>query len=247
MVLAGAIALAVQNGLLFVGFLVWLGDSESGFRIGSSSLFLDVPGMALLGVGVLWMAAEAESAGRKPGFAAVCGVLLLVWPAITVLWRWALPAVRGWDYVDVFNAILESDSGMPSSLEDSDLAVRMMLLLWIAASVSLVAAVLLLRFRGATVVGRALLEQRADIRSWEGFAILNALGTVLVAGEFLSVLDGGSAGGLLTAGLVIKVTVVPFNGIYAYALLAYRARTAARASKSRKVRRLSPGNSMAGR
>lgn len=228
LVLMGAIVLTVQNVLLLAGFFVWLGDSESGFRLGSASLFLDVPGAALMGLGILRMAAETESPGRKGRLAAVSGLLVLAWAALTVLWRWALPAVGGRDFTAVFDAILGSGGGIPPELVGQAFAIRMMLLLWIATAALLAAAALFLRLRGAKIVGDTLLEMRVDLKSWEGFTILNAVGTVLVAGELWSILDGGSGSSLLTVGILLKVAIVPFNGIFAYGFLAYRARRAAR-------------------
>jgi hypothetical protein len=83
-------------------------------------------------------------------------------------------------------------------------------------------------------VGDALLEMRVDLKSWEGFLVLNAIGTVLVAGELWTILDGGPGGGLLTAGIAIKIAVVPFNGAFAYGFLAYRARRAVRIAEITK-------------
>jgi hypothetical protein len=229
LVLTGAIVLVLQNALLLAGFFVWLGDQESGFRLGSAFLFLDVPGAALLGLGILRIAAETESLGRRARLGALSGLLVLAWAGLTVLWRWALPAVGGKDFTTVFDAILGSEGGIPPELAGQAFLVRVMLLLWIATATLFAAAVLILRLRSGKVVGDALLERRVDVQSWEGFAILNAVGTWLVAGELLSILDGGSGGGLLTAGIAIKVVVVPFEGIFAYGFLAYRARRATRA------------------
>jgi len=137
--------------------------------------------------------------------------------------------VGGRSFIDVFDEILGSDGGVPQALAGDVLAVRMMLILWIASAPVLLAAVLVLRLRSGKAVGAILLETRPDLKSWDGLAVLNAMGTVLVAGELWSILDGGSGGGLLTAGIAIKVAVVPFNGIFAYGLLAYRSHKVTRA------------------
>jgi hypothetical protein len=158
----------------------------------------------------------------------------MAWAGLTVVWRWVLPAVGGRDFTSVFDAILGSDGGIPPALVGQAFAVRMMLVLWVATAVLIVAAALILRLRGGRAVGDALLERQVDLKSWEGFATLNAIGTVLVAGELWAILGGGSGGGLLTAGIVIKIVVVPFNGAFAYGLLAYRARRAARIAKITK-------------
>jgi len=78
--------LVIQNALLLVGFFVWLGNQEGGFLLGSASLFLDVPGAALLGAGILLMAAEAEAKGQRTGLARVSGVLVAAWAGLAVIW-----------------------------------------------------------------------------------------------------------------------------------------------------------------
>jgi hypothetical protein len=111
-----------------------------------------------------------------------------------------------------------------------------MLLLWVAASVSLMASALMLRAQASSSAVGVLLEKRLDLRSWEGFATLNAFGTIIVVGGLWSILAGGSGGGMLTAGIALKVIVIPFNGMFAYGLLAYRAATAVRVSAQGKMR-----------
>jgi hypothetical protein len=137
-----------------------------------------------------------------------------------------LPAVGGQDFTAVFDDILDSDGGIPPSLVEQVFEVRVMLLLWFVTAVLLAAAALMLRLRSGRAIGDVLLDKKVDLKSWEGFALLNAVGTFLVAGELWSILDGGSGSGLLTAGIVLKIVVVPFNGIFAYGFLAYRARKA---------------------
>jgi len=231
--LVGASVLVIQNLLLLSGFFVWLGDPDSGFLLASASLFLDVPGLALLGLGILRMAAESEALGRRAGLARISGLLVIAGVGITILWRWVLPAIGGRDFTSVFDAILGSDGGIPPALVGQVFEVRMMLVLWVATAVLIVAAALILRLRGG-VVGDALLEMRVDLKSWEGFLVLNAIGTVLVAGELWTILDGVPGGGLLTAGIAIKIAVVPFNGAFAYGFLAYRARRAVRIAEITK-------------
>src|SRR3972149_4519487 len=63
---AGALILALQNGILFAGFLFWLNDMATGFAVGSSSLLLDVPGIVLVGLGILLMARRGAGGGGPP-------------------------------------------------------------------------------------------------------------------------------------------------------------------------------------
>src|SRR3990172_5148326 len=70
---AGALILALQNGILFAGFLFWLNDMATGFAVGSSSLLLDVPGIVLVGLGILLMARRAAEEGRPAKLARVSG------------------------------------------------------------------------------------------------------------------------------------------------------------------------------
>jgi len=220
--LSGAAALAVQNALLFAGFLVWFGDPDSGYWLGSSSLFIDILGTVMVGIGVLRLTGKA-STRHDSHHALLSGILLVSWPFLTASWRWLVPSMEGWSYSEVFDALLDSDGGAPASLAHGVPAVWAMLVLWVAASISLLVAVLLLRLRGIPQIGKSLFGARLDMRSWEGYAMLNAAGTVLAAGGFMSILSGGAGNGLLTAGIALKVTLVPFNGMFAYSLLIYRA------------------------
>jgi len=215
---------------MFAGFLVALSDPGAGFLLGSSSLYVDVPATLLLGLGLLRLARQAK--GGQADWASASSVLLLAWVVLTVLWRWLLPATLGAGYADLLDAILGSEGGTAPLPGGWTLALDGMLILWIVASFALAAAALLLRLD--IPVGSVLLEPRMDLRSWEGFALLNAAGTFLVALQLLVIVHGGTSGLLLTEGLVVKVAAVPLNGIFSYGLLARRSwRVAAKARRAR--------------
>ncbi len=221
---AGAIVLAGQNALLFAGFLLWLEDPNAGFALGFASLFLDVPGVILLGLGIRSLTVGSPGPGSRR--AAWSARLCFLGAGLTIAWRWLLPAATGRTYVDVFDAILASGVGGPPELRAHRALVAGMFALWIAASAVLVAASYLLRLSGDAWPAEVLLGPRPDLRSWEGFLTLNAVGTGLVAWQMLAVLLGGEAGGFLTAGLAIKVVAAPLNGAFTYGLIAWRAHRA---------------------
>ena len=223
LVLAGTALLSLQNAILFSGFLVWLNDTPTGFAIGSASLWADVPAVVLLGLGILGMASRASAEGAAAGLARGSGLLFLGWALLTAAWRWALPASMGRSYADVFDGILGAGEGLPGWIAGNLGGVQALLVLWAAASLAFVGAVLLLRFEGGRSVGDRILDARVDLRTWEGFVVVSATGTVLIVAEMLGILGGGTAGGLLTAGLALKVAVAPLNGTFAYAFLARRA------------------------
>ena len=127
-------------------------------------------------------------------------------------------------YIEVLNSILDSDHVDGTQLSRDAPLVYLMLVAWITSSILLLAGVLIFRLRGPAHMAAALLERRPDLKSWEGFAALNVVGSTLLAGELLTMVNGGEGSGLLNAGLVVKVVIVPLNGTAAYALLAYRAR-----------------------
>lgn len=223
---AGAVVLAVQSALLFGGFLIYTAAPGSAAFDGSAAVvFLDLPGLALLAFGLLRVARAQTPSESGRDLVRLSAVLGLASLAAVVGWRAAIPARLGRPYADVLLALWNSDGGLPPELASHAAEVVVLLVLWLAASILLAASSYALRLSSGPI-GRALLEPRVDLRSWEGFATLNAAGTVLVAGSMLLVVAGGVAGNLLLVGAVMKVSVVSLNGTFAYAFLAGRARRA---------------------
>ncbi len=153
----------------------------------------------------------------------LAGSLCIVSALLTLSWRWAIPSFIGRDFQDILFVILESEGGLPGELPSYETPIRAMFYLWMAASATLVAAAYLLRFSSKGLRGAVLVEEKVDLRSWEGFTTLNAVGTFLVAFEMLRIIDGRVGGPLLLAGIFMKVTFVPLNGAFAYFYLARRA------------------------
>ncbi|MEM2891468.1 MAG: hypothetical protein QXJ32_03030 [Thermoplasmata archaeon] len=203
---------------------MWLSEPSMGVHVGSSSLLIDLPGMFLIGTGILATGWRSRENSDEKWYVHLCGSLILGSVLASATWRWGIPRLLDMSYVDVLNGILDSEdiNNMFSALELR--WVSIMLVTWAASSIMLMAGVLLLRIRGLRWVTSALLESRPALNSWEGFVVLNALGTMLLVSQLMVMVNGGDGTGILTAALVMKTVIIPFNGIVAYAMLAYRAR-----------------------
>lgn len=195
-----------------------------GVHLGSSSLLIDLPGLLLIGTGILWTGWEARAHDKEGRHAGFCGILIVGSALASAAWRWGVPRLLDMSYIDVFNGILDVED-VDSMFSAFELRwVSFMLVIWATSSIMLMAGVLILRVGGPKSATSALLENRLALNSWEGFAVLNALGTVLLVSQLVIMVNGGDGTDLLTAGLVMKMVIIPFNGVVAYALLAYRAR-----------------------
>ncbi len=236
LILIATSALSIQNAILFLAFLIFLGGVPSlTFDIARVSFFMDYPATVLLGIGLVSLSLSlrrpqmnnaSESDGpmqRGLRLLTLAGSFCIVSALLTLSWRWAIPSFIGRDFQDILFRILESEGGLPGELPSYETPIRAMFYLWMAASATLVAAAYLLRFSSKGLRGAVLVEEKVDLRSWEGFATLNAVGTFLVAFEMLRIIDGRVGGPLLLAGIFMKVTFVPLNGAFAYSYLARRA------------------------
>ncbi len=221
LVFAGAVLLVAQNSILLLALVLALAiDVSTGFTWARAALLLDLPGVALLGAGLVRLASRTGEGGAS----ATGGILCFGWLGLTLAWRWILPGLSGRGFEDILIAIWGSDGTALPELPSMGLAVHGMLVLWIVASAVLVAIPLSLRTERGWPLGAVLLEGRVEPRTWEGFVALNATGTFLVAGSLLAILGGASVGWPLQAGVLIKVAFAPSSGAFAYAQLGRRAR-----------------------
>ncbi len=236
LILAATTALATQNAILFLAFLTFLGGASSlTLNLANISFIIDFPAIALFGIGLFsfsialrghWTSNTneiAETTRRGMNLLTLSGSLCMASALLTLFWRWVIPFLIRSDFQNILFLILDSEGGLPGELSSYEFPIRAMFYLWIAASATLTGSAYLLRFSSRRLKGEGLVEERLDLRSWEGFTTLNAIGTVLVAAEMLQIIGGNVGGPLLLAGIFLKVTVVPLNGTFAYSYIARRA------------------------
>lgn len=196
---AGATIVAVENAALLAGLGAILSGSAVGLGVVRVALALDLAGITLLGIGFV--------APRSHRLRVWSGVLCLVWVALTVAWRVAGLAALG--------GTLEAAGQYPGDAPETFAALgaafasaRILLAVWIAASVALALA--------AVLFARSL--KPAPV-AWPFFAILSAAATVFLAANLYALLDAGASFPLLATAIYLKLAAVPVVGVVAYAAL----------------------------
>ena len=222
---------------------------------GAAPLIVAATTLDLVGVGLLAIALVALGAGsvlmvrRDPAMDAetrvppIAGALLkgaglfaFTWLLLTLAWREALPTKESWTAVfpaggsaivlpvgptavDLLAAFAAAGSVSPPA------AFRSMMLLWIVASLCLVAAAALFRSFARALPSKVVASRPIGSSGWLRFAIVNAIVTIGLAAFPLGWLPFAGYEIVFRSLLATQLIVVPILGIPAY--LALRARFAA--------------------
>jgi hypothetical protein len=210
----------MQNILLLSG----LGLAISGYVIGASifslSLYLDLVGLTMVGIGLLSLTVrnpslpgDADVSVSDMRFGSAAGILCLLWTGLTVAWR-----VVGLQSLS--SAATAASTVSPDSVEFASLMsslfvqAQVVMVIWIAASIALAIASILF----SLFIVR-LTDGGDRIIAWPFFCLLSAVATVLLAGTLMGLAGGEVDFPFLAMAAFLKLATLPFIGIVAYSLL----------------------------
>ena len=206
--------LVASNLLLIVAVLVQAIGELPG-RIGSvevvhAALVIDLVGVALLA----WALAGIGGPGadRRARLARTAAVLLGLWIAITIAWRYAVPAGASTDIGSLMYATLAS--GDPGCVGSRCTAILLVEGMWIVTSgLFLLAHVAVLGLRKA--VGEGEWARDLPALAWLLSAGLSFGGTLASIVGLTAQMQGGD-GQLLLPGIAIKLVIAPNLFVSAY-------------------------------
>src|SRR3990170_985168 len=213
--LAGASVVLIASNLLLIVAVLVQAIGELPGRIGSvevvrAALVIDLVGVALLA----WALAGIGGPGadRRARLARTAAVLLGLWIAISVAWRYAVPAGASTDIGSLMYATLAS--GDPGCVGSRCTAILLVEGMWIVTSgLFVLAHVAVLGLRKA--VGEGEWARDLPALAWLLSAGLSFGGTLASIVGLTAQMQGGD-GQLLLPGIAIKLVIAPNLFVSAY-------------------------------
>lgn len=229
---AGSILVLIQNLLLLSGLAILVTSrSLTGSYVFSFSLYLDLIGISLMGLGLLSLTfgeAVHESGASRPFWTparlgVMSGALCFVWVVFTVAWR-----IVG---LGAIGASLDTASGLLPESEDSSSAasslfvqIRTVAAVWMLASLALAFSSMFFAFFLKGRFG----EGRSSV-AWPFFCILNAAATVFIGAVIIALAGGEMDFPLIAVAAFLKLGAVPAVGVAACGSLSWKLMSLSRA------------------